>query len=317
MEMRALSRQTPVWLFAAFLLTAAGCGSSLYEYQFEPNTDNSYEYSLSQDMNIEMGFFGMEMEMGQKAQQKARVQFTKEEGGLTSAAYTFTEAEIEPTIKSSLPIPDDMINIVKEIYKAMIGQQFTVVLNERGQAVELKGIKEMVMAMIRSIDMPEEALGAIDPLIESSLGDQSISEMMSQMFPFMPEGELDVGAEWESNLSSQGFALDIQCVLTKREDGMAHVAVEGNLSPGESHQMNLPGLGSLETEYKELEGSYKGVYIIDEATGLAVDYAIDMTMNAVFQAKIGEVEGAPAPPTPPINMKISGKTTASLAEQAP
>ncbi len=314
METRTLLRQTPIWLAAAFLLTAAGCGSSLYEYQFEPNTGNSYEYTLNNDMNIELGILGMEVEMEQKARQKARVQFTKEDGGLISAAYTFTESEIEPTIKSALPIPEDELKVVKDVYKAMIGQQFTVVLDERGQAVELKGIKEMVMEMIRAVEMPEEARGAVDQLIESSLGEQPISDMMSQMFPFMPEGELDVGAEWESTLSTQGFAIDIQCVLTKREDGMAHIALEGGLSPGEAHQANLPGLGSIETKFKEAEGSYKGVYIVDEATGLAVDYAIDMTLTAVLEATIDQEEGAPVPP---INMKISGKISAALAEQAP
>lgn len=317
METRALSRQTPVWLVAAFLLTAAGCGSSLYEYQFAPNTDNPYEYSLNYDMNIRSGIAGMEVEMEQKARLKARVQFTKQEGGLTSAAYTFTKAEIEPTIKSPLPIPDEALEPVKTIYKAMVGQQFTVVLDERGQAVKLKGIQEMVEEMMRSANLPEEALAVADQVIESSLGEQPISEMMSQMFPLTPEGEMDVGAEWESTLSSQGFAIDIQCVLTKREDGMAHIAVEGGLSPGESHQMSLPGLGSLETAFKEAEGSYKGVYIIDEATGLAVDYTIDMTMSAVLQVKIEQEEGASVPPVPPINMRISGKTRASLAEEAP
>ena len=313
MEMRTLSRQTPVWLFAAFLLTAAGCGSSLYEYQFEPNTGNPYEYSLNYDMNVKSGIVGMEMEMEQKARLKARVQFTKEEGGLTSAAYTFTEAEIEPTIKSPLPIPNDALNPVKDIYKAMIGQRFTVVLDERGQAVELKGIKEMVQEMLRSANLPEEALAVAGQVIESSLGEQPISEMTSQMFPLIPEGKIDVGAEWESTFSSQGFAIDIQCVLTKREDGKAHIAVEGGLSPGESHQMSLPGLGSFEAEFEEAEGSYDGMYIIDEATGLAVYYAIDMTMSAVLQVKI-EADGESSPPVPPINMKISGKTSASLAE---
>lgn len=319
MEMRAFSRQAPVWLLAAFLLTAVGCGSSLYEYQFEPKTSNPYQLSLNADTNVVAGVLGNNVEMEMKSQQKSLVQYAKEPDGGSSVEYTFIESSIEPSIKSAFPMPEDALAPVVDIYKGMVGQSFTVMLDNRGRAVGIKGIQEMIKGMLGRLELPAEARGMADQIVESSIGEEPMNQLMAQMYPQMPEGELEVGSEWESSLDIQGIVLNLQYILTEREDGKARIEVSGALSPGESHQLSLPGLGSpglgsLETAYKELEGSYKGFYVLEEATGLAVEFDIDMQLDAVLEVKIDAAEPLSGAPVPPVSMKIRSKTVGSLAE---
>ena len=314
MKMRALSRQTPVWLVAAFLLTAVGCGSSLYEYQFEPKTSNPYQLSLNADTNIVTGVLGNNFEMEMKLQQKSLVQYAEEPDGGSSVEYTFIESSIEPNIKSVIPMPADALAPLADIYNGMVGQSFTVILDNRGRAVEIKGIQEMIEGMLEGIELPAEARGMANQIVESSLGEEPLDQLMGQMYPYIPEGELDIGSEWESSLDIQGFALKIQYSLTEREDGKARIEISGALSPGESHQLNIPGLGTLETEYKELEGSYEGFYILEESTGLAVEFDIEMLMDAVLEVKIDQVEALSGAPMPPVSMKIRSKTVGILDE---
>lgn len=312
--MRAPLRTAPTCFFAVLLLTAAGCGFHLYEYQFKPKTAGPYHLSLNVDSNVNTGVLGNNFEIEMKSQQRSIVQYATSPNGSATAEYTFIESNVEPSIKTSIPLPPETLSPIIDIYNGMVGQSFTVMLDNRGRAVGIVGIQEMVEEMLRRTDLPAEARAVADQIVESSLGEQPLAELMDQMYPYIPEGKLDVGSQWESSLNIQGLVLNVQYSLTKREDGKARIEAVGSLSPGEPHQLSIPGLGDLETEYNKMEGSYQGFYILEEATGLILEFDITTQMDAVLEVKIGQAGALEGAAIPPVSIKMRSNTVGILSK---
>ena len=305
MRLRKALAAVAVGLCAA----ALGCGGSL-EYRFQPEMDQTYEFTMETESNVQTVVMGMKVEMDQKAVQKADLAFSPAEDGAVAARYTFTESSVEPSIRAALPIPENALEPLKAVYQSMVGQSFTAVMDRAGRVVKIEGMKEMIAAMMQSLDAPPEAQAMMSQAIESALGDEQMDQILSQSYPYVPTGGVDVGDSWESTVGAQGVGVKSRFELTKREKGLATIAVNGEFAPGGSGgmQMNIPGMGGIETEFKELTGAFRGVYTLDEATGIAVAFDLDIAMDALFEVKMEQLQALGGlVKVPPVEMKNVSK----------
>ncbi len=98
-------------------------------------------------------------------------------------------------------------------------------------------------------------------------------------------------------MPAQGMDLDTTFTLAERSDGRASIEAAGTLSGTEDAGFGLPGLPAvpgMEMQFESLSGSISGAYELDEATGLAVAYGMDMTMDTEMVIELPQVEGQPA-----------------------
>ena len=325
--MRLPSRAALFSLLALFLLSSAGCSAGyfsggpagseeknlrLYKYRFSPQKRHPYKLSVNADMRIQTSALGTEIDMEQKTYMKALVQFKGSGFKADSAEYTFFETSVEPNVWASFPLPPDALSPVIDIYNFLSGQSFRTHLDGSGRALELRSLRDMVEGLQRRVELPERARSVAAMTVQRALGEEPLIETIAQLYPYLPVGVMEAGAEWESSLAVQGFAVKARCVLIKRENGAAHIEVNGVFLPSESRPFDIPGVSGLETEYTKLDGSYKAFYILEEATGIALQFTIEMTADAALRLK--EERSGPQEEPTPISLRFRSKMSGSHVE---
>ena len=327
--MRLPPRAALFSLLALFLFSSAGCGPAyfsgepgagseeknlaLYQLRFAPQKRHPYQLAVNVDMRVQTSARGTEIDMEQKTLLKALVQFKGRKPKPDSAEYTFFETSVEPNVWAGFPLPPETLSPVIDIYNFLSGQSFKTDLDGSGRALELRGLRDITEGLRRSVDLPERARPVADMTVQRALGEEPFIETIAQLYPYLPVGVMEPGAEWESSFAVQGFAVKARCVLVKREEGAAHIEVNGVFLPAESRPFNIPGVSGLETEYTKLDGSYKAVYILEEATGIALHFTIEMTADAALRLK-EERSAGPNGETAPISVRFRSKMSGSHTE---
>ena len=111
----------------------------------------------------------------------------------------------------------------------------------------------------------------------------------------MPTEPIDTGATWTDTVTAFGLTVDTTSTLGERSDGLALIEVVGGLSGSDEPVLpGMPEMPGFDMRYENLSGEYTGTYELDEATGLAVNYSLDMGMNVDVSMEIPQVEGQPA-----------------------
>lgn len=326
--MRLPPRAALFSLLPLFLFSSAGCGAAyfsggpagsdernlaLYHLRFAPQKRHPYKLAVNAEMRIQTSALGTEIDMEQKTHLKALVQFKGNGPKASSAEYTFFETSVEPNVWATFPLPPDALSPVIDIYNFLSGQSFRTDLDGSGRALELRGLRDMTEGLHRRVELPERARPVADMTVQRALGEEPLIETIAQLYPYLPVGVMEPGAEWEASLAVQGFAVKARCVLIKREDGAAHIEVNGVFLPAESRPFNIPGVSGLETEYTKLDGSYKAVYILEEASGIALHFTIEMTADAALRLK-KERSAGQSGETKPISVRFHSKMSGSHIE---
>lgn len=325
--MRLISRAALFGLSALFLFSSAGCvpylggvpggdeerNLVLYKYRFSPQKRHPYKLAINGGMRIQTSALGTEIDMEQKTHIRALVQFKGKAFKADSAEYTFYETSVEPNVWAVFPLPPDALSPVIDIYNFLSGQSFKTDLDDSGRALELRGLRDITEGMQRSVNLPERARPVAAMTVQRALGEEPLIETIAQLYPYLPVGVMEPGAEWEWSLSVQGFAVKARCVLTKREDGKAHIEADGVLLPAESRPFDIPGVSGLETEYTKLDGFYKASYILEEATGIALHFTMELTADAALRLT-GERSSGPHGEPTPISVRFRSKMSGSHTE---
>ncbi len=314
-------------LSALFLFSSAGCvpylggvpggeeekNLILYKYRFSPQKRHPYQLAVNGNMRIQTSALGTEIDMQQKTYLKALVQFKGSGFKADSAEYTFFETSVDPNVWANYPLPPDALSPVIDIYNFLSGQSFQTYLDGSGRALELRGLRDMAGGLQRRVDLPERARPVAAMTVQRALGEEPLIETIAQLYPYLPDGLMEAGAEWESIFAVQGFAVKARCVLTKREDGKAHIEVSGVFLPAESRPFDIPGVSGMETEYAKLDGSYKAVYVLVESTGIALHFTMEMTADAELRLKEEAFPG-PQGESKPIIVRFRSKMSGSHTE---
>ena len=333
--MRLFSRAALFSLLALFLLTAAaGCGGAylgrepaaadtkneeyhlpaLYKIRFSPQKRHPYQLAVSADMRVQTNALGTKIDMEQKTHIRTLVQFKGSGPKAHSAEYTFFDTSIEPSVWASFPLPQNTLSPVIDIYNILTGQSFQTDLDDSGRALELRGLRDMTEGLQRSVILPERARPVAAMTVQRALGEEPFIETIAQLYPYLPAGEMAPGAEWETSFAVQGFAVKAQCVLTKQLNGKAHIEVNGVFLPAESRPFDIPGISGMETEYTKVDGTYKALYILEEATGIALHFTIEMTADAAVRLKEERSPAVDAGTEAPIFVRFRSKMSGGHTE---
>jgi hypothetical protein len=172
-------------------------------------------------------------------------------------------------------------------FAALAGQQFTFVLTRDGKVTEVRGVQEMLDAVVSKLDLPPgPTRDAMAKMMKEQFGETAMKEQMQNLFAFYPAQPVGVGESWTHNVRIRmGFPMVLENTYTlkSRQGGLATIAVETRLSSNpDAKPMEL---GTVSIGYA-LTGTQGGESTVDEATGwttgakLKQDIAGDMTMTA-------------------------------------
>ena len=294
---------------AATLLPLTAGGAQELVYRFDPELGVPYKGSATSQMRTQTTFQGMDLDMTMTYGMEQDVVFEAgAEDDTVVGQYTITSVSAEI---GGMPGIDQMPFDLNDLYQAMVGQGFTTVVARNGAVLDFSGFEGLMDAMMDRVELPEEMKQAMRQGLESNLGGGQFKDMVQQGVPHMPTEPIDTGATWTDSVTAFGLTVDTTYTLGERGDGAASIEVAADLSGSDEAGFGLPGMPEIpgfEMHYENLSGDYTGTYELDEATGLAVSYSLDMTMNVDMSMEMPQVEGQP-PAASSMSMSVSMQTT--------
>lgn len=128
---------------------------------------------------------------------------------------------------------DTQVAINWIIYKAVIGQNFHLIMNNKGKVVSVTGLDKIVsnvMTKVKPEFKPEEQK-QIKDMLDYSLSTESIKSQFEESLNIFPDKSLKVGEKWEDNQNISEGPVKGQANVTRTfkeiKDGKATIEVKG------------------------------------------------------------------------------------------
>lgn len=284
---------------AVALLLAPACGAQELVYQFNPELGVPYKVAQTNEVRTQTQFQGMDLDvtMTMRMEQDAVFEAGSEDDNVVGR-YTFTSLSSE---MSGMPGLDQMPFDINDIYQGMVGQTLTIVRSRSGELVEFSGLAEAMEAMMDELDLDGEMIAAISQAVESNLGGGQIRDTVQEGVPYVPQEPVDTGDSWNDSVTAFGLTVDSTYSLGERSNGTALIEVAAEIGEDDAAHLGIPGMPEIpgfEMSFENLSGEYTGTYELDEATGLAVSYNLDMSMSVDMSMAMpqagGQAAGAPS-----------------------
>ena len=293
-----IRRITPAALgLLATLTLLPGCYGQELTYRLDPELGVPYKGAMKTETRTQMQMpaQGFDLDMTMTMKMDHDVVFEAGDDDTVVGRNTITVVSAET---GGLPGVGQGLFDLNDLYQGMVGLTFTMAMTRGGEMVEFGGLQELVEAMLDRMEASDQVRAMASQILEANFGEEQISQMSGQSGVSMPDHPVAVGDTWTDSVSdAMGLELETTFTLAERSDGRASVEAAGTLSGTEDAGFELPGLPAMpgmEMQFESLSGSIAGAYELDEATGLAVAYGMDMTMDTEMVIELPQVEGQPA-----------------------
>ncbi|MDE0019869.1 MAG: hypothetical protein OXT69_00600 [Candidatus Poribacteria bacterium] len=289
-------RRAMLVLFAAPLFWAFGCGDS----NERPPVPRGYcgtEDTLK--VTIKIAPSGRRYKATMKRKLGGLVQF-KKDGDETLGTYSFRGVGRSHfyirTGGRSVGGGLDKIDFERlDVAHGFMETGFTAKWDSGGKIVQPPIILGMVESNLKEIDLPPKSnwpAFAAELFLNASLK----TYLASQRFMHIPDEALPVGSVWNAVLKPlPGVQTTANCEIKGGEDGQKRVHAVGSLNAGGSVHMAFAGAPQFEAQYRNTQGSYRAVYIIDEKTGLPVEYEARTELQADLETALEDGTSALIP----------------------
>lgn len=185
-------------------------------------------------------------------------------------------------------------------FAGLVGQGYTMKIRPDGQVTEVKGLEQLLSALLAKMNVREgPARAAAERALRQQINEQNMKSNLQTVFAPYPDHPVAVGDSWTRKTEiSLGFPLVIESTYTlkARQGGVASIEVVGKAwSPPEAAPVDL---GQVKMTYK-LAGDQNGMLTIIESTG--------WTQSADISQKLGGEAKLRVPNQPeqsvPVNME--------------
>lgn len=180
-----------------------------------------------------------------------------------------------------------------------------------GEMVEFEGLEAMMEAMLDRLEAPDELRTMMGQFLEGNFGEDQMKQMTGHSDLAMPDHPVAVGDIWTDSVSAFGIEVETTYTLTGRSDGLASIDATATVSGAEDAGFDFPGVPNvpgMEMRFENLSGALEGSYELNESTGLASAYNMNMTMNIDMVMEMPQVEGQPTGDSS-MSMSMSMETT--------
>ena len=162
----------------------------------------------------------------------------------------------KPVTDSVTDLPVNPMNMMGNMFQAMIGKSFLMKVDAEGKVTEVSGLKEMADAMIASMNLNEEMKPMIQRLFSAQFNEENLKQTFSQSFNIFPNKAVKVGDTWDKTIVVPGMvATTMNSTYTVKSITADNVT-----------------LGITSTiEVGNTKGTQTGTLIVDPRTGLVTD----------------------------------------------
>lgn len=183
---------------------------------------------------------------------------------------------------------------------ALVGGKFRCEFDALAKCRKVEGMAKLLDDMLDSIPTegvpdPETFKATMRKALGGQFGDEAMKGAFSQSFGYLPPRPVAVGESWEFKASLRlGFALDVSAkyTLKERKDGRSILAFEGTVvTPAGAEPMDA-GMMKMRAD---IEGSLKGTFEIEEASGWIRSGSSEMEMKGKMTVISDGADGMEVP----------------------
>ncbi len=296
----------------AVVSSAASVGQGLV-HRLDPELGARYQGTMTMDTRTRGQIQGMDIDVSTTLRMEQDVVFEAGSDDTVVGRYTVTSMAVPGGVPGMDQAPFDP----NDLYRGMLGRTFTLVMTRGGEIVELNGFDAMIDAMLGRPQASAELRAVMSEVLEGNFGEAQLKRMAGRSGLSMPDHPVAVGDVWTDSADALGIETETTYTLTGRSDGLATVEATATLSGAEDAGFEFPGLQSvpgMALRFEHLAGSFRGVYELDEATGLTSAYSMKMAMETEVVMGTPQVEGQPAGPSMSMSMSMETTTEGTLRQ---
>lgn len=276
-----LNRFTAVAITLLALIAFAGCKSEeKLALKFAPKKGQKFEITMHTKQNIAMGemgnmtqemVFDYDMEVKEKdADNNFQILTTfrhikfNSKSGMMDVDYD-SEKEVADS--------NEMSAIFSKIFGGMLNKTITILVDEKGKPVSLKGMSEIMQGIIDSADIGDNENTVFDGL-KAQYNDDNFMKNIEGMFSMVPGKNVSVGDTWEDSktlaIMNMKMKTDSKFVLKEIKDKTTIIGISSVIS--------TPTKGS-ENAMMTIEGTQQGTIELDKTTGLPISSNIEQVIT--------------------------------------
>lgn len=155
-------------------------------------------------------------------------------------------------------------NPMARTFAALVGTEFTAVLNDRGQVVEVRDIDKMIDKVVGALDLPNpQAKAQARQAMKQQFGEDNAASTLNQLAWTFPENALTIGESWTNTQKMAGpvpVAVESNSTLRGVTDERALLEISSTVDVNQKD----PNTG----QQFDLEGKQQGMIAVDRSTGL-------------------------------------------------
>ena len=154
----------------------------------------------------------------------------------------------------------------------MVGKKFQILLNPKGEVLEIIGADALIDSIIAVMDIPESPQReSVINDIKGRFGAAALKQSIEQTTDYFPVGPVQVGNSWETeSVLNYGFSMKFvsQYTLISVADGIGTIS-DSSLVTSVPEYSRLD-FGDISSEY-QISGTRTGMIKVDLDTGLAIE----------------------------------------------
>jgi len=256
-----MKRLAAVGAAVAWALVLSSCATTgkpedqIYTLSLDLQPGTSYPFSTEVKQKIDEEVLGQKISLEQtmKTLYTVSVDSTDSQGN-TSLTVTYNDMSVTvDNVSSDGDLGDisgalgSMGDEMNQLYDALEGRTFGVVLSPEGRVQSVSGMEDMIQAMKEWLSASgTPGADQIFDQVSGLFGDEFITQSWEYYFAYLPEEPVKIGDTWTANLSTGSqFPLNVATVYTLESvtDGTARIGVKGTVTAGkDSALMEVSGL---------------------------------------------------------------------------
>ena len=271
---------------AMTLLLLTGCKSG-YNLKFNPKAGTKYKVEMVTNSTTGQEMMGQKTEMNSISEMTMLYEIAKADGADKEIKITFERMKTAQKAGGQEMVMDtqnpDTSNPGSRMLGAMMGSEFLLTINAKGEVTSVKGMDAMMNKVMAANASADTAMRVqLTAGMKSFMSDDILKDMMEQSFKFFPDDKVGQGESWKKDMViSKPMPMNITSNFTLKNvaSNIAKLDVASVITPGKGG-MEMMGM-TIETE---MNGTQSGTMDVDVETGMALN--TDIKQNIAGKMKV-------------------------------
>lgn len=273
-----MKKYLSLFLLTNFVLLSLAHGQKAYTLKFNPPDGSKYGTSVVSNTTMIQNIMDQNMEIQMNFNLDATYDITKE-GTNRKLALTYDKLKMDIKVMGQqvkMNSEDaDTTNEANTAFRALKGQTMSVLMDEYGKVVDVKGAEE-ILNNIAGASQQHEAMKGV-------VGEDALKNMIEQSFGFYPKAPVKPGDSWIAEMTlKQPYTIrgSANYTLTKVEGKKAYINFTGSLTTDSTSSMNRNG---VDMNFL-IGGDFSGTTEVDIESGIPLNVTLQQKIKGNIEA---------------------------------